>query len=84
MEETLEQTISVQTNAQGTFSEHIIPKSDGEYRITARYTGKNGKTFVSSQTVYVDAENAYIRNTDNNTVTDLIGDAHRVKVGETQ
>lgn len=83
LEETKEDSFSVSSDGNGEWSKSIKTKAQGEYKIVATYTGKNGQSFSSSRNVYVASESYISWNNGNNTTTDLTSEKNMLKVGET-
>ena len=74
---------SVTTDARGLASVKLAPKETGEYEVRASYAGPNGWTFSSVARVWVDGDGGTSFRQADNSVTDLIADKGRAKVGET-
>lgn len=81
-EDILENTFNLETDEKWMAKYNAKTKDSGEYELKVSYTGGNGKTFVSSQTVYVAGDDYISWGNDNNTVTDLEADKITYKVGE--
>ncbi len=80
--ETIESTEQVKSNEEGKFHINLRPKSEGEYKIRAIYTGSNGKEYVSSRYVYIESSSRMSWRSGNNALTELVVEKSVVKPGE--
>ncbi len=83
LEEIKEKDIFTSTNTLGEFKKNIKTKTSWEYLIKAIYTWKNNKEFISSKVVYVAWADYIIWPNENNSVTELVADKLKIKVGDT-
>ena len=83
LEVTSESKTTVSADKNGKFAISYAPKGDGEYEVRASYKGKNGKTYTSSSTVYVDSNSYVSWNNANNSVTEMVAEKNLLKIGET-
>lgn len=80
LDEKLEWEFGTKSSNKWEFGDIIIPKSSWEYRLEAIYTWNNGRSFSSSQYLYVAWDEVNYWNNGNNTTTDLIADKSILKV----
>lgn len=83
LEKIEEAKLSFESDDKGEIHGKFQPKNSGTYVLRATYTGKNGKSFVTESTLYVDDGTYVSPRASNNSIIELTAEKNLVNIGET-